>query len=115
MIYGFAVNKKDHPLERFVGKTCILGLGYGMGWRKFLLKMLQEGVVMDETEARRIVYLYRATFPKIKQCWEILDQLAAKFLIDPTGMYVWKNLTFMHERIVLPNVETKDSSLAIPP
>lgn len=103
MIYGYPVNKKDHPLERFVGKTCILGLGYGMGWRKFLLKMLQEGVEMDEKEAKRIVYLYRDTFPKIKQCWQTLDALAAKFLTDPTGMYVWNNLTFMHERIVLPN------------
>jgi DNA polymerase family A len=103
LIYGYPVNKKDHPLERFVGKTCILGLGYGMGWKKFLLKMLQEGVQMDEKEARRIVYLYRDTFPKIKQCWETLDALAAKFLTDPTGMYIWKNLMFMHERIILPN------------
>lgn len=103
LIYGYPVNKKDHPLERFVGKTCILGLGYGMGWKKFLLKMLQEGIEMDEKEAKRIVYLYRDTFPKIKQCWGTLDALAAKFLTDPTGMYVWNNLTFMHERIVLPN------------
>jgi hypothetical protein len=103
LIYGYPVNKKDHPLERFVGKTCILGLGYGMGWKKFLLKMLQEGVVMDEKEAHRIVYLYRNTFPKIKQVWGTLDALAQKFLTDPTGMYVWKNLMFMHERIILPN------------
>lgn len=102
-IYGFKVNKHDHPLERFVGKTCILGLGYGMGWKKFLLKMLQEGIEMDEKEAKRIVYLYRDTYPKIKAVWSTLDALAAKFLTDPTGMYVWKNLTFMHERIVLPN------------
>jgi len=103
LIYGYPVNKKDHPVERFVGKTCILGLGYGMGWKKFLLKMLQEGVAMDEKEAKRIVYLYRDTFPKIKQVWATLDALAQKFLTDPTGMYVWKNLMFMHERIILPN------------
>jgi len=102
-IYGFKVNKHDHPKERFVGKTCILGLGYGMGWKKFLLKMLQEGIEMDAKEAKRIVYLYRDTYPKIKAAWGTLDALAAKFLTDPTGMYVWKNLTFMHERIVLPN------------
>lgn len=102
-IYGFKVNKHDHSKERFVGKTCILGLGYGMGWKKFLLKMLQEGIEMDEKEAKRIVYLYRDTYPKIRAVWATLDALAARFLTDPTGMYVWNNLTFMHERIVLPN------------
>lgn len=102
-IYGYKVNEHDHPKERFVGKTCILGLGYGMGWKKFLLKMLQEGIEMDEKEAKRIVYLYRDAYPKIRAVWATLDALAAKFLTDPTGMYVWKNLMFMHERIVLPN------------
>lgn len=103
LIYGYPVNKKDHPTERFVGKTCILGLGYGMGWKKFLAKMLEEGIPMDEKEARRIVYLYRDTFPRIKAVWKTLDQLAEKFLTDPTGMYMWKNLMFLHERIILPN------------
>ena len=103
LIYGYPVNKKDHPIERFVGKTCILGLGYGMGWKKFLAKMLEEGIEMDEREAKRIVYLYRDTFPKIRECWNTLDALAAKFLVNPSGMFVWKNLTFLHERIVLPN------------
>lgn len=102
-IYGRPINKKDNPDERFVGKTCILGLGYGMGWQRFLLKMLQEGVVMDEREAKRIVYLYRETYGCIPDLWKALDQLAAKFLIDPTGLYVWQNLTFAHERIILPN------------
>jgi hypothetical protein len=106
LIYGFAVNKKDHPLERFVGKTCILGLGYGMGWKKLQMRLASDAdnpVVLTDEEARRIVYLYRSTFPKIKECWDTLDALARKFLVDPTGMFVWKNLMFMHERIILPN------------
>ncbi len=103
LIYGYPVNKKDHPLERFVGKTCILGLGYGMGYKKFLAKMLEEGIDMNEKEARRIVYLYRDTFPKIKECWDVLESLARKFMVSKSGMYVWKNLTFVHERIILPN------------
>lgn len=106
LIYGFAVNKKDHPLERFVGKTCILGLGYGMGWKKLQMRLASDAdnpVVLTDREAQRIVYLYRDTFPKIKECWAKLDALAQRFLIDPTGMFVWKNLMFMHERIILPN------------
>lgn len=103
LIYGYPVNKVDNPIERFVGKTCILGLGYGMGWKKFLLKMLQSGITMDAKEAQRIVYLYRATYAKIPELWKGLDQLAGKFLIDPAGMYEWRNLIFARERIILPN------------
>lgn len=33
-IYGRTITKAD-PLERYVGKTAILGLGYGMGADKF--------------------------------------------------------------------------------
>ena len=36
-IYGHEVNKKDHPEKRQMGKQAILGLGYGMGFVKFLM------------------------------------------------------------------------------
>lgn len=35
LVYGYQVKKDTHPLERRVGKTSVLGLGYGMGWKKF--------------------------------------------------------------------------------
>lgn len=103
LIYGYPINKKDNPLERFVGKSCILGLGYGMGWRKFQLRMAMEGVIFSDRQAQGIVKLYRETFPKIPELWRALDQLAGKFLINPGALYVWRGLTFAHERIVLPN------------
>jgi DNA polymerase len=104
-IYGRPINKKDDPAERFVGKTCILALGYGMGWKKFQLRMAQteEKIILSDAEAKRIVYLYRSTYDKIPKLWRHLDNLAARYLIDPQGMFVWQNLTFCHERIILPN------------
>lgn len=104
-VYGYPVNKKDHPTERFVGKTCILGLGYGMGWKKFHLKMMQEGVNMSEAEAQRIVRLYRETYPKIPELWRTLEQLAAQYITKPGSMYPSQiaDLIFAHERIILPN------------
>ena len=102
-IYGYPVNKKDHPLERFVGKTCILGLGYGMGWKKFHRKMIQEGVIMDEIEARRIVYLYRNTYPAIPALWKALEYRVAKFCTDPKSMFAEREFIFASDRIVLPN------------
>jgi DNA polymerase len=34
-IFGRPIIKKEHPRERFLGKTTVLGCGYGLGWKKF--------------------------------------------------------------------------------
>ncbi len=104
-VYGYPVNKKDHPTERFVGKTCILGLGYGMGYKKFHLKMMQEGVLMSESEAARIVRLYRETYPEIPELWRYFENLAKQFVTVPGGLCPISkaNLIFAYERVILPN------------
>jgi DNA polymerase I-like protein with 3'-5' exonuclease and polymerase domains len=102
-VYGYEVNQQQFPQERFVGKTCVLALNYGMGYLKFLLRMQQEGIDMTDREAKRIVYLYRDRFPKIKALRETLDDLAFKYLINPGSLHIWQDLTWMHERILLPN------------
>lgn len=71
-VYGKTVTKAD-KVERFVGKTCILGLGYGMGKDKFktTLKIGMGGVSADVSidEATRIVNLYRGKYDKIVELW----------------------------------------------
>lgn len=103
-IYGRHIDKKNNPDERFVGKTCILGLGYGMGWMKFLMQMILAKAkgVATEQEAKRIVYLYRDVYRNIPQLWSVLEQYLQK-CIDPSAMVTMGPLTFLHERIVLPN------------
>ena len=67
-IYGKPIEliTKD---ERFVGKTTILGAGYGMGAAKFQLQLKNFGVVIELDEAKRIIDTYRATYPKIVKLW----------------------------------------------
>jgi DNA polymerase len=102
-VYGRPIDKKKDPVERFVGKTCILGLGYGMGWAKFLLQMLLAKVKgMTPEQAKRIVYLYRETYKEIPQLWANLEDYLKK-CVDPQAMFTYGPLTFLHERIVLPN------------
>jgi DNA polymerase len=103
-IYGRTINKKDDPDERFVGKTCILGLGYGMGWVKFLLQMAlgKQTKGIDEREAKRIVYLYRETYDRIPALWRALEAQVTGS-IDPACIATYGCLNFLHERIVLPN------------
>jgi hypothetical protein len=76
-----------------------------MGWKKFHLKMMQEGVVMDEREAMRIVNLYRETYPNIPKLWRYLENLAATYVTVPGSMFPSPvaDLIFAHERIILPN------------
>lgn len=101
-VYGRPINKRDHPIERFVGKTCILGLGYGMGWAKFLRQMRIAKVSMDERMAKDIVYLYRREYSKIPELWGALDAIL-KHAVDPKCLQVFGPLNIMHERILLPN------------
>lgn len=102
VVYGRPINKRDNPDERFVGKTCILGLGYGMGWLKFLRQMLLAGRSMTQEEARRIVELYRQTYPEICDLWRRLEHLL-RLAQDPKCMQPFGPVTFLHERILLPN------------
>jgi DNA polymerase len=68
-IYGKDVTEitKD---ERFVGKTTILGCGYGMGAKKFQAQLKNFNVAIDLVEATRIIDTYRATYPKIVELWK---------------------------------------------
>lgn len=66
---------KDDPIERFVGKTCILGLGYGTGAAKLqhTLKTQPPGAVIELDEAKRIVNIYRDENDKIPDLWSECD------------------------------------------
>jgi DNA polymerase I-like protein with 3'-5' exonuclease and polymerase domains len=56
--------------ERFVGKTTILGCGYGMGAAKFQAQLKNFNVEITLDEAKRIIDTYRTTYPKIVELWK---------------------------------------------
>jgi DNA polymerase len=56
--------------ERFVGKTTILGAGYGMGAAKFKAQLKTFGVEVALEEAQRIIDTYRRTYPRIPELWK---------------------------------------------
>lgn len=72
-VFGVEVTKKDKE-RRFVGKTSILGLGYGMGGAKFqgTLWRGQGGVrfEMDLKDANGVVQLYRGKYRNIAALWK---------------------------------------------
>jgi hypothetical protein len=69
-IYGKPITKAD-PLERFLGKTVVLGAGYGTGGVKLqaTLRVAKPPVNIGESEAKGIINTYRATYPRIPMLW----------------------------------------------
>jgi DNA polymerase len=55
--------------QRFVGKTTILGAGYGMGAVKFQAQLKTFGYDMDLDECRRVINVYREANWRISQFW----------------------------------------------
>jgi len=73
-IMASAIYNKDEKEieanERFVGKTTILGAGYGMGHTKFGIQLKTFGVEIEDQEASRIISVYRQTYPHIPKLWK---------------------------------------------
>jgi len=68
-IYGKDVDQITDP-ERFVGKTTILGAGYGMGAAKFQAQLKTFGTDIALEEAQRIISVYRSTYARIPALWK---------------------------------------------
>jgi DNA polymerase len=79
-IYGKA-EKDITKDERFVGKTTILGAGYGMGAVKFQAQLKNFGVVTDLDECQRIISTYRETYEHVPELWQEAGS-AIKAMID---------------------------------
>jgi DNA polymerase len=106
-VYGKHVTKTD-KVERFVGKTCILGLGYGMGAEKFksTLKIGAGGISVDVDidEAKRVVTLYRNTYSRISQLWNEANKALEKMAKgNEYHLDVGLQLVCDNEGIRLPN------------
>lgn len=70
-IFGYPVtDKKKQAYERALGKVAILGLGFQMGWSKFIDTAWVMGKVrIDEDLSKQTVDAYRAKYWKVKEMW----------------------------------------------
>ena len=82
--FGYEVNKVNHPTERFVGKTCILGLGYQVGAEKLKATLKAGGVEVTLEEANRYVQTYRKTYSKIRNLWYTADTMIKYMAVGQT-------------------------------
>lgn len=69
------------PEQRFIGKTTVLGAGYGMGAVKFQMQLSTMGKEVDIDTCKYIIKQYRAANPYIAKWWNHLT-LALDFMMQ---------------------------------
>lgn len=109
IVFGFIVSKKQHPVQRFIGKTGVLGLGYNVGHVKFAATVkvsskVQTGteVVLSPEEAQRIVTLYRTTYHEIPAMWRRLQSIIPQMTRRDCDITIGP-VRFVYEAIILPS------------
>ena len=73
--------------ERFVGKTTILGAGYGMGAVKFKAQLKNFGVELEQDECDRIIKVYRETYPEIPALWREAGRALNSIMKDQSSTF----------------------------
>jgi len=91
--------------QRFVGKTTILGSGYGMGANKFQVQLAGFGVDISLEEAQRVIDTYRDTYPKIPKLWTKCNQVLDWIVSDQVGYFGRDKLLKVEGKagVLLPN------------
>jgi DNA polymerase len=102
-VYQRPITKAD-KVERHVGKTCILGLGYGMGPPKFQHSLATGfiSVTVDEGEAQQIVRLYRNKYHRIQGFWNRCNHELNGMVAGASGE-LCDLVSYDSEGIILPN------------
>ena len=103
-IYNVSVDEVTKE-QRFVGKTAILGAGYGMGALRFKDQLkAQSGVDITLDEARRIIEVYRQSNWKIAHFWRACqDMLVKMYNNEPAGIGTNKLISSTEQAIKLPS------------
>lgn len=104
-LYGYPVSDCDETKEeRFIGKMCILGLGFGMGHNKYLDTMRSFGIEMDLATAATTVRKYRARFPAINRAWTELEAMIGAMRTLRGDSYMsYGPVKFTAGKLILPN------------
>ena len=75
-IFGTKVTKEAMPLERRVGKIGMLSLQYGTGATKYqTMVRIETGRKLTDTDAFRVVELYRSRHHRIQQRWLYIENV----------------------------------------
>ncbi len=105
-LYNRTITKSDTE-ERHVGKTSVLGLGFGMGPDKFQLTLatgaMGPPVYLSYEMCQKAVNLFRTENPYIQLRWQQLQKLIQACLMQGQVKTLASVVTLMKGRIEMPN------------
>jgi DNA polymerase len=123
LCFNRPVTRKEQLL-RFVGKTCILGLGFGMSSTRLLQTLrlaardLGLQIAFDENDTQHWVELYRRTFYHIPRLWKHCNDVILSMLqgagdgerigpcvVDGTTIILPSKLRLYYENLRIDNYE----------
>jgi hypothetical protein len=118
-IFGYPVNRKlklpdgnlKFPIEGFIGKTGILGLGYGAGKDRFDTMVIQsarkDGLDISNIYNRALgdkaVDSYRRRYHEIPRGWSILDQAIQTAWLSGSGSFKFGPVEISYGNVLLPS------------
>jgi DNA polymerase I-like protein with 3'-5' exonuclease and polymerase domains len=95
------------PAQRFVGKVAVLGLGYGMGWKRFMLTLalglMGPKTIISEKEAINAVNTYRMERSVVVDFWDKCTEMLTHMINDMDMEYKCLRVDGKNNRIYLPN------------
>ena len=102
-IYAIPIEEVT-PQQRFVGKVCVLGLGYGMGAEKFQYTLavgaMGPPVKLEDRECTKIVRAYRKKNSPIEALWTRMEDGLVRMAMPIVDTY--KCITFHPDCVELP-------------
>lgn len=105
-IYSCVVTKKDGS-KRQLGKVAVLGLGFGMGKKKFYATATKPpwGVVIEEAVTNRAVEVFRHKYDKVAAFWEYQNEIVIPSMADGGMCYAdpLGKIMVGTEQLILPN------------
>jgi len=106
--YGRLITKADIE-ERFVSKTCVLGLGFGMGGPKLQVSILTKSIEQGLPAVRlplevcfHLVTKYRQKCRKIESGWKFMNDSGIGAMLSGTELK-YKCIEFQKGKVLLPN------------
>jgi DNA polymerase len=104
-VYKRPISKAD-PVERFVGKTCILGLGYGTGAAKLQHTLSLGGAHLEPDKCQEIVNLYRQDNYRIPELWREYESVLKSMLGGDGELPLPNGLSIRY-----PNLQMRDQKM----
>lgn len=104
VFFGRRITKADKA-ERQFGKVAILGLGYGMGWEKFIKTVrVHTGQTISEADSKKAIELYRTRYAGVPRLWDALDNVIPTIANTETRRsYMDLPVRFAYQSVALPS------------